>query len=131
VNELGNSHATRALYSHPRRHGNAWRCDPSQPRNLPAGIQAASKQGQHEKALAAQNQDKVRGVIGLYTEAKTHWLWTEKAERQAKAKHIHRLAGSPVMDYAHGKGAYTKKVPKSWVENGYVKEADPEQETLF
>ncbi|MFC4768719.1 hypothetical protein [Effusibacillus consociatus] len=50
-------------------------------------------------------------------EAKTHWIWSDN----------HRKAGQPVFPQ------FRKHIFKSWIDSGWVREADPEpiQLTLF
>lgn len=47
----------------------------------------------------------------------TMWLWTELTE----SMHPTRLAGTPVYEI------YRQKVPSTWLEKGYVREARPEE----
>lgn len=71
---------------------------------------------------------------------KTHWQWTEVAEKEwdrivkesYPGQNLEpRRAGQMIT---HLEGAYRvprKTVHKSWVDKGYVKEAEAEQISLF
>ena len=48
--------------------------------------------------------------------AKTYWVWTEIAE----GRYADRKDGTPIWEM------YRQTVPTSWVDKGYVREADGE-----
>lgn len=69
----------------------------------------------------------------MFSSTETHWQWTAVAEAKWDKHHIEpRRAGQSLM-IRDNSGEWVKRqtVPRSWVDKGYVQEADGEQLELF
>ena len=69
----------------------------------------------------------------MFKSTKTHWQWTSIAEQKWQKHNIESRREGEMLTVLDHKGYRVKRdtVPLSWVEKGYVREAEGEQIELF
>lgn len=74
-----------------------------------------------------------KGVVNVNKSTQTHWQWTAAAERKWQHHDTESRRAGEMLTHLDDRGYRVKRVaiPLSWVQKGYVQEAEGEQIDLL